>query len=147
MSTMREHIHDLHKREAQHHAAKATHHSAVAGHYQTLASHLGKTAVTENQKDSSGVLEALAGLHEKLAGEHTDMAAHHHEQAEACAKGADTGDLTKLVPSSVSAVAPPRSVTMVPRAGGPGVPQVREVDSRFSKLTIVEEGEEPSLRQ
>jgi len=136
--TMKEHLAGLHKSEAAHHLTKAAHHAAVGEHYRKLADKLGKTEVSEATKDTGGILEALAGLHEKLSSEHTAMAAHHHEQMEECSKAADA-DLTKLVPTSVSAVAPNRpGITAVPRAGMP-VPEKVNVPEQFAHLASVED--------
>ena len=137
MANVRQHLHDLHKREAQHHTVKAEHHAVVAGHYRTLS---GAVAKAEGQADSKVTLEALAGLHEKLSAEHTNMANHHADKAEACAKAVDTGDLTKrdgLVPTAISVVAP--NVHAVPRAGMQPLPEKPNVSPQFRKVVEIED--------
>lgn len=138
MSTMREHLAGLHKREAQHHVHKAAHHAAVGEHYQKLAGHIGKSETTEASKDSAGILAELASLHESLSAEHTSMSAHHHEMMEECSKAAD-GDLNKLVPTQVSAITPDRpGIRAVPRAGQQPIPERPNVPEAFEHLAAID---------
>ena len=149
MSTMREHLHDLHRREAQYHTAKAGRHAAVGSHYQKLASALGKAEVSEAQKDTAAILEALAAVHQEESQEHAGMAKFHADCGEKCMKAAD-GDLNKLVPTSVSAVAPTRpGITPVLRPGQRELPA--NMDPQISKILGTDpedwHTEETSLRQ
>jgi len=138
---MREHLHALHKRQAQHHSVKSAHHAAVAGHFQKLASALGKSEVSEAQKDTAGILEALSALHEKLSDEHESMSAHHQQKMEDCAKGMDAADLTKLtpLPAGLSTVTPTAPIRAIPRFGAPGPAEKIPVPEEFQKLASIED--------
>jgi hypothetical protein len=118
MSSMREHLADVHKRTAAHHGTKAALHETAATHYKALAKHLSKTETTEAAKDSKGLLEALSAIHEQHSQEHANMAEFHSACAEKCDKAADAADLNKIVPTQVSVVAPTRpTITPVLRPG------------------------------
>jgi hypothetical protein len=108
MASMKEHLTQFHESEAAHHDHKAAHHKAIAGHYHKLASSLGKAEVTEAQADSKATLEAMAGMHEVTSQNHADRAEYHRDCAEKCRKAMNAADLNKLVPTSVSAIAPDR---------------------------------------
>ncbi|MCU1317253.1 MAG: hypothetical protein JWN63_2575 [Candidatus Acidoferrum typicum] len=136
--TMREHLSNFHKRQSAHHAGKAAFHATAAEHFKKLAGHIGKSETTEASEDSKGILAALAAMHEEQSQEHAGMGGFHAEQMEECSKAAD-GDLNKLVPTRISAVAPtPPGVRAVPRAGQPA-PENITVPEEFAKLAQVED--------
>jgi hypothetical protein len=139
MSTMREHLADMHKRHQQHHELKATVHKTMATHFKKLAGHFTKTEVTEAEKDAHGTLEALSNEHDTLWQEHSDLAEYHEQQMEACSKAMDS-DLNKLIPTQVSGVTPERP-RAIPRHGQPAVPAAPNVPLEFMKLVTVDEQE------
>jgi hypothetical protein len=142
MTTMKEHLAGMHARHQEHHELKAKIHKKMAGHFETLGKHFQKTTATEAERDAAATLAALSSEHESLWQEHSDLAAYHQEQLKACEKAADS-DLNKLVPTSVSAVAPNRpGLTMVPRAGEQPVPARPAVPEQFAHLVKVEDGED-----
>jgi hypothetical protein len=151
MSTMREHLGNFHKAEASHHAHKATHHKTIASHCQKLASSLGKTEVTEAQKDSAGALEAMATMHEVTSQKHAAHAEFHRNCAEKCDKAVDAADLNKLVPMEISVVAPTRpTIAAVLRPGMREMPTT-SVPTELAKILgdgdEFQNYEEPSLQQ
>jgi hypothetical protein len=129
MSTMREHM------------AKV--HTVAAAFHRTMA---------ECHGDALG--KAVAGdpmrhFHETAQGAHAAAAEAHTAMCEECQKGTDAIDLSKrdpdaLVPTTVSAIAPPAGVTAVPRAGAPPMPTA-SVAPEFKKMFATEDEEESSL--
>jgi hypothetical protein len=113
---IKDHMHELHARLAEHHAKVARHHSTMAKHHKELAANAEGDA---------------ADTHEAIGDEHSAMAEHHASEGEfhlSCCKalaaaqktmgmGNDPADA--LVPDFVSAIAPeiPMNVRAIPRAG------------------------------
>ena len=146
MPSMKEHLASFHGKEAAHHAKKVAFHASAADHFKKVAAHIGKTEVSEATKDSKGILEALASMHEEQSQEHAGMAEFHTDCGEKCMKAAD-GDLDKLAPTSVSAVAPTRPTAVL----RPGMqPIATNGADDFSKIFGLnpedEHTEETSLR-
>lgn len=158
MPSMREHLTEFHGKAAAHHDAKAAYHDSRE------QSHTKHAAIHKTMHKSTGMAESphlsLALLHEQDAVLHKTAAAHHREHAdfhrtamEACAKGVDSGDLTKregLVPTNVSRVAPERpTITPVLRHGQREI--ATSVAPEFSKILGTDQEsmhtDEPSLRQ
>ena len=123
MASVRQHFSEVHGRLATFHAASVTSHQKRALQFNKLAGHYAKTETTEAEKDTKAILEALADLHQEMSVEHGKMADFHKSAAESCAKVAD-GELEKLVPMRVSAVAPdvPAGVRAVIRTGSRTMP-------------------------
>jgi hypothetical protein len=142
MSTVRQHLQNLHSNLADHHQKKTEHHAKMASHFAKLAKHLGKTETTEVAKDSKGILEALANEHTEMSEHHAGQVEFHHAQVEACMKGMDS-DLEKranqLEPSPISRVTPTRpGIIPVPRAGQQPIAKAN-VPTEFQHLFEVEE--------
>jgi len=139
----------MHKRHQQHHELKATVHKSIATHFTKLAGHFKKTEVSEAEKDAHAILEALSSEHDTLWQEHSDLAHYHEQQMEACSKAAD-GDLNKIQPTSVSAVAPDRpNIRAVPRHGQQPLPASTPETDEMAKMMGFGEHmhtEESSLR-
>jgi len=149
MGSVKEHLVAVHKKFAADDTDAAAFHSSSAEHLHKLAGHYKKTEMTEAEKDAHGAIEALAAQHEERSAQKSGMSAYHTDCAEKCSK-ADDGDLSKLIPTSVSAVAPNRpGITAVPRAGSPPLP-VRDPNDPFVKIIGIDEesqhAPEPSLR-
>jgi len=141
MSTVRQHLQNLHTNLAAHNQKKSEHHAKMAEHFTKLAGHFKKTEVTEATKDAKATLEALAAEHEEMSQHHAGQVEHHNAQVEACMK-ADAGDLTKMVPTNVSGVVPSR-VVAVPRAGQQPVNKT-VVPTEFKHLFATEDEREAS---
>jgi hypothetical protein len=102
---------------------------------------MGKTEVTEAQKDSKALLETMAGMHSEMGQEHSDMAAYHGDAFEACEKGTDAVDLNKVVPlpAGFSVVAPTPPIRTVFRTGQKEF-SAPLVDPAFAHLVKIEDG-------
>ncbi len=140
-SSMKQHLADVHKKIAAHHANESLSHANRAQHFKKLAAHIGKSEVTEATKDSAAILAALAGEHEEMSQEHDNMAAYHADCQEKCRKATDTEDLTKLapLPPGMSALTPSKpGIIAVPRAGQQLVPEKIPVPAEFEKLADIE---------
>jgi hypothetical protein len=110
MATVREHLKKAHEAMAEHHRIMAKCHGEAMGKADDPHHGFHKSAKNEH--------EAAAQVHDDLCNE--------------CAKAAD-GDLNKLVPHQVSAVAPDRpSITPVLRNGMRPLPAAAQPD--LSKL-------------
>jgi hypothetical protein len=122
MASMKQHLADMHKKMAAHHVAMSTHSDA-------LAKCMGKAA---EASDATKILNAMTS-------EHQQMAAYHADSADACEKAA-SADLNKMVPLSVSGIAPERPVIRsIPRTGAPSLSTIAQVNPAFAKLLEVDE--------
>jgi hypothetical protein len=118
--TVREHLARLHKSAAAHHRTMAEIHGNVVAKAEGME---------DNQKTFH---ECSKAAHDAAAGQHDGM-------AEECSKAAE-GDLNKLIPTGVSAIAPDRpKITPVPRLGQPAIPAAANVDPVFAKLFEVDD--------
>jgi hypothetical protein len=123
MATMKNHLADMHKREA-------AHHTAAAGHFQELVKCIAKAS---NEEVTNGK-DTLAAL----VSEHQSMATYHADCADKCAKANDN-DLDKLQPSQVSGLALERSgIHAIPRTGQP-VPVIPNVPLEFEKVFSIDD--------
>jgi len=139
--TMREHMHDVHKRLAEHHVKKAKFHKSHADHLRTLVG-LSKTENTEANADAAGTLAVLADEHEEMSAEHADLAEHHlacckslkesHKESHKAA-GMNDGDGDELapLPQGLSRVVPTH-VRPVLRPGQRELP--RDMDPAVAKV-------------
>jgi hypothetical protein len=118
MATVREHLKKAHEAIAEHHRSMSKAHNAA----------MAKESMGTHQHD----------FHKTAAAHHDAAAAAHETMLDECQKAADA-DLTKLVPTSVSAVVPNR-VVAVPRPGQQPVAKAN-VPTEFSHLFQVEDEE------
>ena len=133
MSTVREHLANLHK-------VAAAHHSDVAASHERLAKCFSKL----NKSDSSH--DEVAAEHEKLAALHKSQSEFHEQQAQGCMKSQED-ELNKVapVPEGLSALTPDnphfrRGLTAIPRSGAPTPgSQEQKVAPEFAKLVALEE--------
>jgi hypothetical protein len=147
--TAREHLQHLHKSFADHFREKSAHHEAVAKSHEEHASlhdELAKSTGVKAHKDFASRHRADGAVHKSMAAHYTKKAASHDDMAESCAKGMDTGDLTKLMPTGISGVTPTRpGITAVPRFGQREVSATAgkpNVDPQFEKLFTIDDAEE-----
>jgi len=147
MATMREHLAGLHKNFAAHFREKSAHHEAVAKSHEEHASlhdELAKTTGVKTHKDFATRHGQDAVIHKSMAGHYAKKAEHHDDMAESCAKGVDTSDLTKLMPTGVSGIVPNNpNIRAIPRHGQPalGSADKPNVPVEFQKLFVVEDEE------
>ena len=135
MKTVRQHLANFHKAAAEHHAGIAEDHTKLGTYHEALAKCLGKAV-----SDDAGAkkhLEDIAATHHASAERNRNYAEFHTNAVEECMKGADVEDLSKLVPTNISAVVPSRAgVTMVPRYGQP---VAKNVDPQFAELVATDD--------
>lgn len=139
MASARQHLANFHKGANEHHGLAASEHAGLQRKHAKIA------AIHLSLHKADGLSDGEDGPHARLAAEH-DGAAEHHAQlakshtaqmnyhataAEECAKAMD-GDLNKLVPTAVSAIAP-ESPRLVKRPGQPE-PAALPVPLEFEKL-------------
>jgi hypothetical protein len=130
MATVRKHLAAFHERAAADHTTMAKCFSKLAGY---------SKAAKSEMKDG----EPMMGLGECLttiANTHEAAAAFHKEAMSECMKAAEA-DMNKLVPSSVSMIAPETNsgVRAVLRAGQQPITAKPDVPVQFEKFISVEE--------
>jgi hypothetical protein len=155
--TAEEHMAGLHRRHSTYFTESAKSHKDMAAHHETLAAHF-KKAVDDEGTAAHKAHAALAECHHDCAMKDSGLASWHHNTMEECEK-AQAAAMTKaaesvppsaledavratfikifgdtVIPTRVSAVAPPRTgVVAVIR---PGMPEIKAapVDERFAKV-------------
>lgn len=164
MSTMREHLNEMHLAEGEHSVKCAKIHKAISQEHRALAKSFGE------DDEQSGMHETLADHHEQLGEAHTDRAAFHAKCAKALggARKADEGELqktadaggsidadalafivtkavsevlaNKIMPDHVRGVIPsdvPSNIRAVPRYGQQDI-NLRDVPAEFQDMLKVE---------
>jgi hypothetical protein len=129
---MKQHLLDHFVGAASHHATQAKCCKVIGAKFSEMQE-LSKAAEGENGSNLSEACESLAKEFQKMSDSHC-------EQGEACAKFAELlstkktledEDLSKLKPTAVSAIAPPRAVT---RTGQPSLAKTEGTGLVFSKV-------------
>jgi hypothetical protein len=146
--TPREHLQHLHKAIAGHFREKAEHHGEMeksAHEHAGLHDAMAKATGVQTHRDFASRYRADALIHKNMNKHYLQKAAYHDDKAAECMK-VDTSDLTKMMPTGVSAVTPTRpGITAVPRFGQREVPTAAgkpNVDPQFEKLFVVDDAEE-----
>jgi hypothetical protein len=133
MSSLWQHVAELHKTKAEHHAE-------LGDHFGKLAKHFGKSEVA----DAGHVKEALAAI----SASHHAQAEYHANAEEACAK-AEVSELEKgtmLVPTLISGITPdnPNFPRAIPRHGQPQ-PAGPKIVPEFAKAFDTEDVEDHTV--
>jgi hypothetical protein len=151
MASVREHLREVHGRQAAHSLARAKFHKAMSGHFKKLAA-LSKTAKSEmDDGDAMDLFDSAAAEHNEMADECVSMGEYHAACAKALADGnepaaakammgmSDAERRTAVIaPDQVSAVAPPAAVHGVPRYGAPTLPENSPVPAAFEKMVALD---------
>lgn len=142
MATTREHLLAMHTDgHAFHKAAHAAHGKLEARHRAIATIHKGMDG--DGHEQLAQEHDAVADHHSDLAKAHKARMAAHADGAAACSKAADSEGLEKLVPTSVSAIAP---IKAVPRTGQREILGPVAVDPQFEEMTKIEDDEPARYR-
>lgn len=130
---MREHLHKLFVRQAEHHATTATHHISLSKHHRSLAD-----IHKADDGDGAGDLHAhIADAHEAMATEHASMGAATLACAKALQHTAKAFGMNDdaLEPSPISRVVPdaPSTLRAIPRHGAPDISKL-SLDPTLEKM-------------
>ncbi len=135
MTTIRQHLQEVHKAAAEHHAALADHSSKL----EECFSGMGKAA----GEPDGAMYHKVASHFGAMAKVHADASDAHAGFASDCEKAAEA-DLNKRVPDSISSVIPSDvpafGIRSVPRTGQPDLAKtIARVPEQFRHLVSMDE--------